>query len=47
MLGGYMGKILRVDLSTGKIGTEPLNEQIAKDFIGARGYAVKILRRDL
>ncbi|MBN1226511.1 MAG: aldehyde ferredoxin oxidoreductase family protein [Deltaproteobacteria bacterium] len=42
MLGGYMGKILRVDLSTGKIGTEPLNEQIAKDFIGARGYAVKI-----
>ncbi|MGM0383720.1 MAG: aldehyde ferredoxin oxidoreductase family protein [Thermodesulfobacteriota bacterium] len=42
MLGGYMGKILRVDLSTGKISTEPLNEQLAKDFIGARGYAVKI-----
>ena len=42
MLGGYMGKILRVDLSTGKIGEEPLNEQIAKDFIGARGYAVKL-----
>jgi aldehyde:ferredoxin oxidoreductase len=42
MLGGYMGKILRVDLSTEKIGTEQLNEQLAKDFIGARGYAVKV-----
>jgi len=43
MLGGYMGKILRVNLSTGKIGEEPIDEEIAKKFIGARGYAAKII----
>lgn len=43
MLGGYMGKILRVNLSTGKVSEEPLNEQLAKNFIGARGYAAKII----
>ncbi len=42
MLGGYMGKILRVNLSTGKVSTEPIDEQIAKEYIGARGYAAKI-----
>lgn len=43
MLGGYMGKILRINLSTGKISEEPINEEIAKKFIGARGYAAKII----
>ncbi len=43
MLGGYMGKILRVNLSNGKISEEPINEELAKKFIGARGYAAKIL----
>jgi len=43
MLGGYMGKILRVDLSTGRVSTEPINAQIAKDYIGARGYAARII----
>ncbi len=43
MLGGYMGKILRVNLSTKKISEEPINEELAKKFIGARGYAAKIL----
>ncbi len=43
MLGGYMGKILRVNLSSGKISKEQIDEKIAKKFIGARGYAAKIL----
>jgi aldehyde:ferredoxin oxidoreductase len=43
MLGGYMGKILRVNLTTGKISTEPINEELARKFIGARGYGVKII----
>lgn len=43
MLGGYMGKILRVNLTTGKISEEPINEEIARKFIGARGYAAKII----
>ena len=43
MRGGYIGKILRVNLSTGKIGEEPIDEETAKKFIGARGYAAKII----
>ena len=43
MIGGYMGKILRVNLTTGKTSEEPLNEEIARKFIGARGYGVKII----
>ncbi|BAL80152.1 aldehyde ferredoxin oxidoreductase family protein [Caldisericum exile] len=43
MLGGYMGKIARVNLSTGVVEIEPINEELAKKFIGARGYAAKII----
>ena len=43
MVGGYMGKILRVNLTTGKISEEPINEELARKFIGARGYGVKII----
>ncbi|MGB9695267.1 MAG: aldehyde ferredoxin oxidoreductase family protein [Caldisericaceae bacterium] len=43
MLGGYMGKILRVNLTTGKVSEEPINEELARKFIGARGYAGKII----
>jgi aldehyde:ferredoxin oxidoreductase len=43
MIGGYMGKILRVNLTTGKTSEEPLNEEIARKYIGARGYGVKII----
>jgi aldehyde:ferredoxin oxidoreductase len=30
MMGGYMGKILRVDLTTGTLKVEPILEEIAK-----------------
>jgi aldehyde:ferredoxin oxidoreductase len=43
MVGGYMGKILRVNLTTGKTSEEPVNEELARTFIGARGYAAKIV----
>lgn len=43
MLGGYVGKILRVNLTTGAIKEEPVNVELAKKFIGARGYAAKII----
>ena len=39
---GYQGKILRVDLSNGIIKVEPLDEKIAKKFIGGRGLATKL-----
>ncbi len=37
------GKILRVNLSTGKVGTETVPEKIAEDFVGGRGYGVRYL----
>jgi aldehyde:ferredoxin oxidoreductase len=40
---GYMGNILRVDLTTGKVKTEPLPEELAKLYIGGRGLGAKIL----
>lgn len=39
----YMGKILRVNLSTKAITTEPLNFQDAEAFLGGRGLGTKIL----
>ena len=38
-----MGKILWVNLTTNTISTEPINEEIAKKYIGGKGYAIKIL----
>jgi len=40
---GFRGKILVVDLSTQNITIEPLKEEIAKDFLGGAGYAVRYL----
>lgn len=44
---GYMGKILRVNLSSRSITTEPLREEIARKFIGGRGLSAKILFDEL
>jgi len=43
MLGGYQGKILRVNLSTRETRVEPINEAWARAFIGGRGYATRII----
>ncbi|UCF97783.1 MAG: aldehyde ferredoxin oxidoreductase family protein [Spirochaetaceae bacterium] len=40
---GYFGKILRVDLSSGEIRTDELDEQAAETFIGGNGLGTKIL----
>ena len=40
---GYGGKILRVNLSTGKISSAPLPEKLIRDYIGGRGFAARIL----
>ena len=39
----WTGTILRVNLTSGKIAKEPLDLQLAHDFIGARGLAAKML----
>ncbi|MSP13903.1 MAG: aldehyde ferredoxin oxidoreductase [Chloroflexi bacterium] len=40
-LGGYANRMARVDLSAGKVGYEPLNEEWARKYIGARGLGVR------
>ncbi|MEM3479254.1 MAG: aldehyde ferredoxin oxidoreductase family protein [Candidatus Bathyarchaeia archaeon] len=40
---GYMGKILRVDLSSNKVYEEEISEEIARKFIGGVGLAAKII----
>jgi len=43
MSGGYMGKILLVDLSIGTIKEEILEEKMCRDFIGGYGIGARIL----
>lgn len=40
---GFMGKILRVDLSKGKLWDEEIREDWAKKYLGGVGYATKLL----
>jgi len=43
----YAGKILRINLTNGKITTEPLSEKLINDYVGGRGFAAKILYDEL
>ena len=44
---GWTGKILRVDLSRGRSAIQEYGGDIARDFIGGRGLAVKLLWDEL
>ncbi len=39
----YAGRILRINLSTGKVDTEPLKDKMAKQFIGGIGLGFRLL----
>ncbi|MFC1920879.1 aldehyde ferredoxin oxidoreductase family protein [Chloroflexota bacterium] len=43
MIGGYMGKILFVNLSTGEIKEETPDESIYRDYMGGYGLGARIL----
>ena len=43
MTGGYAGKIAFVDLTTGEIKIEKLDESMAREFIGGQGIGARIL----
>ena len=43
MTGGYAGRLGFVNLSTGEIKEEKLDEKMARDFIGGYGLGVRIL----
>ncbi|MEM2319793.1 MAG: aldehyde ferredoxin oxidoreductase family protein [Candidatus Bathyarchaeia archaeon] len=40
---GYMGQILRLDLTNHKYAIEPLKKDLVENFIGGRGFGAKIL----
>ena len=40
---GYAGRILRIDLSSGAVKTEPLKEEVAKKYIGGIGLGIRLL----
>jgi aldehyde:ferredoxin oxidoreductase len=42
MLFGYAGRVLHVDLSSGKTHVEPLNEDYAKKYIGGIGLGIRM-----
>ncbi len=42
-MNGYAGKILRVDLTTGELRDEPLNEEYARDYVGGSGLGIRYL----
>jgi aldehyde:ferredoxin oxidoreductase len=42
-MNGYMGKVLHVDLSTGRLWDEPLKEELARAFVGGSGLAARII----
>jgi len=43
MIGGYMGKLLRVDLSTGETRNEEVSEEVLRKYIGGVGIGARIL----
>jgi aldehyde:ferredoxin oxidoreductase len=43
MIGGYMGKILFVNLTTGEITPETPDESLYRDYIGGYGIGAKII----
>jgi len=44
---GWCGKILRIDLTEGKIEKTPLDPKVAKSFIGGRGLGIHTLLKEL
>jgi len=46
-MNGFVGRILRVDLTRSKTSTEALSENDARKFLGGRGMAVNILYKEL
>lgn len=40
--GGYSGKVLHVDLTKRRISRDTLNKELARDYIGGRGFTSKV-----
>ena len=44
---GYQDKLLRINLSTGNVATEPLADEMVEKYIGGRGFVAKLLFDEL
>ncbi len=44
---GYQDSILRIELGTGTVTTEPLSDEMVDKFIGGRGFVAKLLFDEL
>jgi aldehyde:ferredoxin oxidoreductase len=45
--GGYTGKILRIDLSNQSVKEEEVSEELARNYLGGTGFAIKYLYDEL
>ncbi|MHC4757002.1 MAG: aldehyde ferredoxin oxidoreductase N-terminal domain-containing protein, partial [Planctomycetota bacterium] len=41
--GGYFRKILHIDMTSGNISTEAIDDDFIEKYIGGRGFAIKLL----
>jgi aldehyde:ferredoxin oxidoreductase len=46
-MNGYGGKILRVDLTNGTVTKEPTPPELARDFVGGRGFGIHFLLKEV
>jgi aldehyde:ferredoxin oxidoreductase len=46
-LWGYMGKLLRVDLTHGTHWDEPLEPALVENYLGGTGFGVEYLYREV
>lgn len=46
-MNGYGGNILRVNLTTGKIAKQPTPTELARDYIGGRGFGAYLLYKEV
>ena len=44
---GYMGKIARIDLMSGKASIEELKEEVARKYLGGKGLGAHLLYHSL
>jgi len=42
-MNGYGGQLLRVNLSSGKVSKEEISGPMKRDYLGGRGFAIKLL----
>ena len=46
-MAGYKNRVLRVDLSRGEFTESPIDGRLIEDYLGGRGFGVKLLYDDL